>query len=504
MTYPEQAHTYKGMVVPTLEEVQYEQAQRHLYDFVRHSWHVFEPKTPFQGTRNLQCVCEHLEAVTENQIRDLVILTPPRTTKSTSVSVCWQPWAWIKYPHLRWLFFAYEAGLAIRDNVRSRNIIKSEWYQQAWADRYQLKGDQNEKGNYENSIAGTRQALGVNGAGTGQGGDIIGVDDPHNIKKIDSKVHREDGCHAWDTAISTRKNNPNTSHFVITMQRGHCGDLIGHMGETGELEDFTVLKLPMEAKQRTVITMPITGEKWVREVGDLLTPGRFDADYIAKLRRKLGSAAAAAQLDQEPTPQEGSIVKAEWLRYCEELPESFDYFGLSVDGAFEKGEENDYSAIGFFGVVKESPIFNRYYLLDMWRDKVEFPELESNLLRLYLKHNAWAVIQFGHKISKILIEKKASGHSLIQTAKRNPTFGKIIEAVKVDRDKQSRTHAATPIMEDGRFFLWAGRKWVNDCEDELITYPRSDYDDQLDVITQFINWYEEKPVTARPRARAIA
>lgn len=148
-------------------------AEVSLREFAEQAWQVVEPSTPFIPGWNLDAVCEHLQAVSAGQIRNLVINVPPRTAKSLFVSVFWPCWEWIHHPEIRWLFSSYTSKLSLRDSMKCRRVIESAWYQQNWGDKFQLIGDQNTKENYENDKTGQRIATSVSGIGVGAGGDRI-------------------------------------------------------------------------------------------------------------------------------------------------------------------------------------------------------------------------------------------------------------------------------------------------------------------------------------------
>ena len=167
-------------------EIEKEMAERHFRQFARQAWPVVEPATAFTANWHFDAVADHLEAVSRGQIRRLLICIPPRHGKSTQASILWLPWHWLRNPARRFLFTSYSAELAERHSVACRRVIESQWYQQRWADRFQLTADQNEKNRYENNKSGCRLAIGVGGAATGEGGGIIVVDDPHNVRYAES------------------------------------------------------------------------------------------------------------------------------------------------------------------------------------------------------------------------------------------------------------------------------------------------------------------------------
>src|SRR5579864_4054381 len=264
-------------------KVERELATRSLREFVRQAWHVVEPSTIFVPGWHIDAIIEHLEAVSAGRIRSLLINVPPRHMKSLLVSVFWPAWEWIRWPERRWLFASYAESLAIRDNLRSRRLIQSAWYQGNWGDRFQFAGDQNEKHKVETDRGGHRIAVGTGGSATGEGGDRLVIDDPHNIGEIESTLVRKGALDWFDTVWSTRANDPKTTARVIIMQRSHSDDLSGHVLEQGGYEHLSI-PAEYEGDSRK------TAVGWSdprREEGELLWPERFGPAEIAEAKRTL-------------------------------------------------------------------------------------------------------------------------------------------------------------------------------------------------------------------------
>jgi len=262
-------------------------AERHLQDFIRQSWHVVEPKTPFVSGWHMDAICEHLEAVVRGDITRLLINIPPRHMKSLAVAVFGPAWAWVEQPHLRWLFASYAESLSKRDSLKTRRLIQSPWYQARWADRYQLTSDQNEKLRFENSESGYRLATSVGGLGTGEGGDIIAVDDPHNTLGAESQAKREGALTWWDETMSTRLNDPKTGRIIIVMQRLHERDLAGHVLAQGGYEHLC-LPARFESKHPTKSQTSLGFVDPRTEAGHPLWAEKYGESELADLEKRLG------------------------------------------------------------------------------------------------------------------------------------------------------------------------------------------------------------------------
>ena len=193
-----------------------------LHAFVIDGWHVLEPGRPFVDNWHVEAICEHLEAVSRGEIQNLLINIPPRHTKSLLVSVFWPCWEWgpLRRPDLRYINSSYAGHLSIRDNLKSRTLIQSGWYQARWGSVFTLRDDQNTKVKFENDHHGFRLASFV-GGGTGEGGDRIICDDPNNVTEVESDTIRNRTNEWWDLQMYNRVTNVKAAARVMIMQRTH-------------------------------------------------------------------------------------------------------------------------------------------------------------------------------------------------------------------------------------------------------------------------------------------
>jgi predicted phage terminase large subunit-like protein len=302
--------------LPTPTMIDAERARRHLRVYIEQAWPVLEPGTPFVPGFHIDAIADHLEAITHGHLQRLLINIPPRHMKSLAVAVFWPTWEWLHAPHRRWLFASYAQALSIRDSLKCRRLIDSPWYRARWGHVYQLTSDQNLKQRFENNRTGYRIATSVGGMVTGEGGDRIVVDDPHNVRDAPSDAVRTRTLQWWDQAMSTRLNDPRTGAFVIVMQRVHQQDLAGHVLEQGGYEH---LCLPAEFDGRKTVTLcgwtdPRT------EAGELLWPERFTRVDLDALKRQLGSYGASGQLQQQPVPAGGGMFKRAWFHLVDAMP----------------------------------------------------------------------------------------------------------------------------------------------------------------------------------------
>lgn len=466
-------------LIPTLSDVQRELARRSLADFIRIGWRYIDP-ADYITNWHIDAICEHLQAVSKGQIRRLIINVPPRHMKSISVSVAWPAWTWIQDndaaplmgPKVRYLASSYAHSLSIRDSVKCRRLIESPWYQGNWGDHFSLTDDQNTKIRFENDHHGYRIATSVEGTTTGEGGDVVLVDDAMSAGDANSVTKQDAVISWWDDVMSTRLNDQKTGAFAVIAQRLHKRDLIGHILERAA-SDWTHLCLPARYERDHP-------HVWVcdprKEDGELLWPERNGEPELQALEAALGSFGTAGQLQQRPAPLGGGIFKTAWWKYFtpEALPQ-VKRIVQSWDTAFKTKTTNDYSVCTTWAECA-----NGYYLVDVWKQKVEFPELKRMVASKAAQ--TWG----GMRPNAILVEDKASGQSLIQELQRDTMLP--IIPVQVETDKVARAFAVTPLIESGRVFLPDGADWVADFVASLAAFPNAVHDDDVDSTTQGLGY----------------
>jgi len=222
-----------------------ETAKTSFYEFVKQAWPFVEGlAVPFVDGWHIQAVCEHVEAVIRLQIENLLINIPPRTGKSSIISVMLPAWVWITFPNMRFLYSSYSLDLSKRDSVKCRELIESPWYQAAWGDIYTLTNANVFK--ISNSTKGYRIATSVNSKATGEGGDILVSDDPNNAKDGESESKRERAINWWSGTWSTRINNPKKKMRIVVQQRLDQRDISGYIIDNDSDDEWTKLILPIK------------------------------------------------------------------------------------------------------------------------------------------------------------------------------------------------------------------------------------------------------------------
>ena len=200
------------------------------------------------------------------------------------VCVFWPAWVWIDHPESRWLFASHREALAIRDSLRCRTLIESDWYQRRWGNLFQLRKDQNQKQRFENDRTGYRVVVPMS-AGTGERGDYVVVDDPHTVDQAESDAERTAAVEWWNGSMSTRLNDPSKGHKVVIQQRLHESDLTGDLLQRG---GYAHLCLPAEFEPDRRCGTSIGWQDPRTEAGELLCPQRFNHAALEEYKTALG------------------------------------------------------------------------------------------------------------------------------------------------------------------------------------------------------------------------
>ena len=379
--------------------------------------------------------------------------------------MAWPAWVIGHEPSSKFLCASYSEKLSLKHSVDCRLVLQSPWYQQLFP-QVKLTGDQNEKSKFVTTCRGHRIATSTGGTATGEGGDFLIVDDPHNPKQAQSSVERENALAWFDQTFYSRLNDKQRGVIVIIMQRLHEKDLTGHLLAQGGWEH---LKIPAIAEEKTIIDFGRIQR--IRDKDELLHPEREGTAELTKTQLALGSYGFAGQYQQNPVPAEGGMIKVHWLKRYTHRPTDFTRIVQSWDTAYKPKQVNDPSVCTTWGERA-----NGYYLLDVWRDHVDYPTLKAQAMRLYQQWQPGA----------ILIEDKASGQSLIQELHARTRLPVI--AIAPEGDKLTRLSAQSAQIEAGRVWLPQQAPWLADFERELLTFPLSAHDDQVDSTSQFLNW----------------
>ena len=493
-------------------------AQLSLYEFLKQGWPYIEGDKEFTDGWHIQAICEHLEAVANRQIKNLLINLPPRCSKSSLVAIAFPAWVWLNNPSEQFLYASYALSLSLRDSAKCRRLIRSPWYQSNWGSLFHLEGDQNTKGRFDNNKRGYRIATSVGGSTTGEGGSFLIADDPNNSLEAISSTKRETTLDWYTQVWSTRLNDKKNDCRVIVQQRIHESDISGYVLDNDELKEWTKLILPMEyeskRKAKTIVLPSTHGEIWedprCRE-GQLLWPERIGPKELQSLKNALGSEyIISGQLQQRPAPEEGGIIKKHWFKWWKDTnPPEIEFVLQSWDTALTAKEMSSYSACTTWGVFYDEHDIENLILLSVWRDRIEYPELRQMAQRLYRDYRDTGKTKnpafTGRRVDLCLIEAKASGDPLIQdllrAGIRATPFNPSQRGEKIQRIK-----TVTHYIEGG--IVWVPAKgpkydkllpYADMFVESAASFPNSDSRDLVDTMGQALMKLREGRFISHPR-----
>jgi predicted phage terminase large subunit-like protein len=437
-------------------------------DFSAFVHKVFATLTPGQTyfrTWHVEAIAWRLERVRRGEVRRLIINMPPRSLKSIAASVAFPAFVLGRDPSRRIICVSYSADLAKKHSNDFRAVLESPWYRSAFPNA-RIGPFKNTETEIELTVRGFRLATSVGGTLTGRGGDIIVIDDPLKPDDALSEAKRTAANQWFTNTLLSRLDDKRTGAIVVVMQRVHIDDLTGFL--LGQSDEWDVFSLPAIAYSDEVIPLS-TNRVYRRKAGEALSPEREPLHVLDALKLQIGSDAFSAQYQQSPAPPGGAMVKRHWVvRYSELPPASERLFTLqSWDTASKGGPDNDWSVCTTWFVSRKK----LWYLIDVWRQRVDYPALKASVQGLAKKWGA----------RRVLVEDTGAGTSLVQEL-RGWVSG--IVAVKPDGDKASRMAVASAKFEAGQALLPERATWLPDLEAELFVFPGSRHDDQCDSISQ--------------------
>lgn len=421
---------------------------------------------PLQLAWYLEAVCHACEEVKAGNKKRLIITEPPRHLKSITVSIAFVAW-WLGHePSKKFMVASYSQDLARLHAQQCRQIMESAWYQ-ALFPRTRL-ATRSRTLELITTAGGGRKAVSVGGTTTGFGADVIIIDDCMKADEVRSQAVRDEVKTWFGSTLLTRLNNKRDGCIISIQQRLHEDDLPALLLDKG----FDHLNLPAIAEKEERI--PIGGDRWHhRHVGDLLDPTREDQTVLDQMRRDIGPVAFSAQYQQDPVAPEGNLLRFEWFGTYDERPERSSL--LKVVQSWDKGmtaaPTSDYSVCTTWGFRD-----NKWLLLDVFRERLDYPDLKAAVIRLQRKWQA----------DKVIIEDAGSGKSLEQELRLHRPFRPILWRVR--DDKEGRFIGTLAEVEAGNILLPVEAPWLDAFRSEMKAFPQGKHDDQVDSFSQFMQF----------------
>lgn len=446
------------------------------YEFFKAAWNVVEPSVPLSTNWHHKYLCDELQKEAERIIeqrpktRDIIINVPFRSTKSLLVTVLFPVWCWVKDPKLRFITASYSAELSIEHATRSRDVILSDWFQGLWGDIFHIKKDQNLKARYENNWLGVRRATSVGGTVTGQGGDFLIVDDPVSPQHAASQIERENANEWYRTTFYSRLNQANVGIRIIIMQRIHENDLSGFLLNSQNQLSYKHICIP--ATSDGAMIKPKNLKENYDEDG-LFWSDRFSQKILDDYKQALGSYGYAGQLMQSPTPIDSGMIKHEWFNVDNFRVDDTSTVNFIIDPAYTANQKNDPSALLAY-IYKD----NKWQIIDCINVHKEFPDL-IRFIPQWVQKNGYT------NRSRVYVEPKASGKSIVQTLIRGTGLN-IREDKPPTKDKVARVQDISATLESGRVSILKG-EWNEEFIDQLTKFPSAKHDDMVDCLVMAVN-----------------
>lgn len=422
--------------------------------------------------RHHELINEALQKVEQGEIKRLMVFMPPGSAKSTYASVVFPSYYMGRNPHKNIISTSYGSTLARKFGRKVRSICRSKQFAALW--RAVLTQDNKAVDDWSLTNGSTYMGGGILSGITGNRADGLIIDDPIKGREdADSPVIREK---TWEAYLSDLDSRLKPSGWQIIIQtRWHEDDLSGRIlpetydGESGWItardgQEWYVICLQAECERED--------DPLGRKIGEWLWTDWFTPEYWQQKKKTQGERNWSALFQQRPKPSEGALIKRAWPRRYRTPPAAFSRIVLSCDTAYKPEQINDPSVIGVWGELNVG-----HYLLHVWRDRVEYPELKRVLVNLAKQWHPHAV----------LIEDKASGQSLIQECRAKTTLP-VIAIDTEGQNKAVRLIEVSPQFESGRVWLPEEAPWLIDYESELFGFPLATHDDQVDMTSQYLKW----------------
>ena len=451
-------NTLKLILKNKLEEKR-EKAQGDFLTFVKTVWPEF-----VEGKHH-KIYAEKLNRIASGELKRLIVNMPPRHTKSEFASNLFPAFFMGRHPKAKLIQTTHTGELAIRFGRKAKNMIESSEYEKVFP-HVTLAADSKAAGRWESNHGGEYFAAGVGGAITGRGADLLIIDDPHSEQDALSPTVLE-SHYEWYTSGPRQRLQPGGA-IVIVMTRWAIKDLTGKLLEAQGKDDMTdkweVVEFPAIINDK-----PMWGNFWTMK-------------GLLGVKASIPLTKWQAQWMQQPTSEEGALIKREWWKKWEDkkIPE-LQYIIQSYDTAFSAKETADYSAITTWGIFtpqeggKQSII-----LLDAKKGRWNFPELKAKAQEEY---KYW-------EPEVILIEAKASGLPLTHELQK-AGIPVINFTPSKGNDKHSRVNSVAPLLESGAVWAPTERRWAEEVIEECAAFPFGDHDDYVDSTTQALMRYRQ-------------
>jgi predicted phage terminase large subunit-like protein len=451
---------------------------RDMLGFLIKTMEEIDPGTSYIHNWHIDLICDYLKKCESGEIKRLIINIPPRSLKSVSVSVAFPAWILGKDPTKKVICVSYSQAISNKHSIDCKQVIESPWYKNIFDT--EVSKQENNKRKFMTTKNGFRLATSTGGSLTGEGGDFIIVDDPHNPAKIYSKNERAKCINWFENVLSSRLNNKQKGCIIIIMQRLHADDLCGYLLKY-RCDIWHHLSIPVVAD--SPIKYYLFNKLYKKmQKNEILNSKRDSHITIENIKKESGSIVFNAQYQQNPEIEKSSYIDVLKIPTYDKtginIKDMQIYF--SVDTATKISDEHDYTVVSIIGEFQ-----GFYYILDLIRDRVQYATLKQKLIH--------AISQYF--FATILIEDRGVGSALIQDISKLRNI-KIV-SINPKENKINRFMRIIGTLESGSLLIDKDAKWKDDLLQEINSFPIGKHDDQVDTISQFINWKIDMSANSR-------
>tara|TARA_B100001057_G_scaffold203448_2_gene204189 strand:- start:7659 stop:9167 length:1509 start_codon:yes stop_codon:yes gene_type:complete len=483
---PDQKQEILDLLTELDEAKKKESCKTEFLPFVKRMW------PSFIGGKHHEIMSDAFERVANGDLKRLIINMPPRHTKSEFASYLFPAWFLGRYPEKKVIQTAHTAELAVGFGRKVRNLINQSDFQQIFPG-ISLSSDSKAAGRWNTNKRGDYFAIGVGGAVTGKGADVLIIDDPHSEQEAALGAYNPevyDKVYEWYTSGPRQRLQPGGA-IIVVMTRWSTRDLTGQIVKSATqrhgADEWEVIELPA-----------------IMPSGDPLWPEFWPVDQLEALKAELPVSKWSAQYQQDPTSEEGALIKREWWQeWDRDSPPPCEAIIQSWDTAFLKTQRADYSACTTWGIFnhpnEQGETVPNLILLDAYKEKLEFPELKRAAYDKYWEYEP----------DQMIVEAKAAGSPLIFELR---AMGIPVTEFTPSRgqDKIARVNAVSDLFASG--VIWCPpTRWAEEVVEECAAFPAGDNDDLVDSTTQALlrfrqgGWirssmdeWDDEPVYRRP------
>ena len=413
----------------------------------------------YKPLQHTQYLAERLQAIADGEQKHIIVEMPPRHSKSMTITETFPSYFIGRNPNKHVIATAYSEGLARKFGRLNRNKLV-----EFGADIFDIRmaNDNSTATNWNvGDFTGGMVATGIGGSITGEGADLLIIDDPiKNNAEAQSETIRNKIWDEWETTLSTRLHKG--ASVIVVMTRWHEDDIVGRLLERSPY-DWERIRMPAIAEDEDDLLGREVGEPLSAELG-------FDEHWAELKKQEVGSKTWNSLYQQRPSASEGNIFKREWWQFYERAPRKFDRMIISWDLTFKGNDNNDY-VVGQVWIKKGAD----KYLIEQIRGRMDFPETLQAVKNLARKYP---------QAKEILIEDKANGPAVISSIKREVSG---IIPITPRGSKVARAQAITPQIESGNVFLPRNRTFVDDFIEECASFPTGAHDDIVDSLSQALD-----------------